>query len=298
MKTLPSGMQADLDSKTTTHCHCWLIVRNDGSSMGFTDHDRDLVFLSTTFEAASGFTASALQQTTGFNVDNLEALGSLSSSRITENDISSGVYDNASITVFRVDWTNVTKRFILLKGNIGEVTRGQLSFKAEVRGLMHALNQEVGKTYNKTCSADFGDAKCGKSISDPTYSTTGTVLTVLSNRQFTTTSASVLAFANTWFNGGKLTWTSGLNNGKSMEIKSHSKGVSNVYLDLWELMPYNINIGDTFSLLVGCDKTIETCFKRFNNVANFRGFPRMPGSDAVNQLVGAKDLNDGSSWYT
>ena len=30
-----------------------------------------------------------------------------------------------------------------------------------------------------------------------------------------------------------------------------------------------------------CDKSIATCSAKFANVANFRGFPNIPGQDAV-----------------
>jgi hypothetical protein len=38
---------------------------------------------------------------------------------------------------------------------------------------------------------------------------------------------------------------------------------------------------DTFTIRAGCDKRIATCGTKFANVANFRGFPDIPGQDAV-----------------
>lgn len=38
---------------------------------------------------------------------------------------------------------------------------------------------------------------------------------------------------------------------------------------------------DTFTIRAGCDKRIATCDSKFANVANFRGFPNIPGQDAV-----------------
>jgi hypothetical protein len=42
-----------------------------------------------------------------------------------------------------------------------------------------------------------------------------------------------------------------------------------------------IAIGDTFVIRAGCDKRLETCRAKFTNVVNFRGFPHIPGQDAV-----------------
>ena len=42
-----------------------------------------------------------------------------------------------------------------------------------------------------------------------------------------------------------------------------------------------VTAGDDFTIRAGCDKRIETCGAKFANVANFRGFPHIPGQDAV-----------------
>ena len=39
--------------------------------------------------------------------------------------------------------------------------------------------------------------------------------------------------------------------------------------------------GDAFAIRAGCDKCMETCGAKFANTANFRGFPHIPGQDAV-----------------
>jgi uncharacterized phage protein (TIGR02218 family) len=39
--------------------------------------------------------------------------------------------------------------------------------------------------------------------------------------------------------------------------------------------------GDSFIARAGCDKRIATCGAKFANTANFRGFPNIPGQDAV-----------------
>ena len=38
MRTIPSALQAKLDSGVTFLCRCWLITRQDGVTQGFTDH--------------------------------------------------------------------------------------------------------------------------------------------------------------------------------------------------------------------------------------------------------------------
>ena len=104
MKTLSLEFSAHVASGTTTLAWCWRLTRRDGAVLGFTEHDRDLVFDGTTFEAAAGFTASALESTNGLNVDNLDVTGALSSARLDEGDLAAGLYDDAEIEIWRVNW--------------------------------------------------------------------------------------------------------------------------------------------------------------------------------------------------
>lgn len=51
--------------------------------------------------------------------------------------------------------------------------------------------------------------------------------------------------------------------------------------DLQLEMPYPIAVGDTVEALAGCDKLLQTCSKKFNNVINMRAFPHLPGRDRL-----------------
>jgi len=56
-------------------------------ALGFTDHDRGLVFDGTEFEPESGFAASEIRAGSDLAVDAQDATGVLTSDRITETDI-------------------------------------------------------------------------------------------------------------------------------------------------------------------------------------------------------------------
>jgi uncharacterized phage protein (TIGR02218 family) len=127
--------------------------------------------------------------------------------------------------------------------------------------------------------ADLGDSRCTVDLDSPAYKGNGTVDGVSSGHVF---SASGLdGFADGWFIGGKLVWTSGGNEGAAIEVKTHVNSGAEVSFELWESMAFDIATGDTFTVTAGCDKSLDTCMARFNNVANFRGFPFIPGNDAV-----------------
>lgn len=283
MKTLPSGMQTDLDDGATTHCYCYLVVRSDAVRFGFTDHDENLSFGGDTYEAASAVNPTNIDSSAGLAVDNMEAMGALQSEGITEADIAAGLFDDADITVYRVDWSNVTKRVIVLKGSLGQILRSRIHYKAEIRSLAHRLNQPDGRLYAKLCDADLGDTRCGKDLT--AFRVSSAVSATVDRRVFIASTVAMLAKDDDFFSNGKVLWTSGNNDTFPMEVKTHLKSNGIVTISMWEPMPYAIQVGDGFTITAGCDKTNITCFRKFDNIVNHRGFPFVPGIDMLLRIA-------------
>jgi uncharacterized phage protein (TIGR02218 family) len=279
MKSLPPLLQSHLATGTTTLAWCWRITRADNTRFGFTDHDRDLAFDVTVFEAATGFTASEIKDALGLSVDNLEVSSALKSDRLNEDDLAAGLFDDAAVEIWRVNWADTDQRVLMRAGSLGEVRRSGLAFAAEVRGLAHYLNQPKGRLYQSGCDADLGDARCGIDLDNPAFRGTGTVLSAASPRLFTASGLS--AFAAGWFARGLVTFTSGANAGRFQEVKRHTLSGSDASIELWQPMAQPIAAIDTFTISAGCDKQLATCRAKFANAVNFRGFPHMPGPDYV-----------------
>jgi uncharacterized phage protein (TIGR02218 family) len=295
VKTLPAGLQTHLDSGTTTMCWCWKITRTDELVQGFTDHDEDVPFDGTTYLAASGFTASEVQSSLGLAVDNLTVSGALSSADLNETDLAAGLYDGADIEIWRVNWVTTSQRVLMHKGTLGQVVRGKKAFQAEMRGLAQQLNQPVGRVFGHGCDADLGDTRCGVDLANAAYHGTGAAATVIDNRRFSVTGLG--SFADALFSGGKITWTSGANDGQSMEIKRHSLVGGVVSIELWQPMSETVAAGHAFTITAGCDKQFSTCKAKFSNAVNFRGFPYMPGNDIVVSYPNKSQTLDGGSRY-
>jgi uncharacterized phage protein (TIGR02218 family) len=279
VKTISPELQAHLDSGATTLCWCWRLTRHDGVKLGFTDHDRDVSFDGKTFEAAAGFTASEMRDSTGLSVDNLEVTSALSSERLSEADLASGRYDDARVEIFRVNWSVPEQRVLMRSGSLGEVRRGAGAFTAEVRGLAHYLQQPKGRLYQFTCDADLGDHRCTIHLADPAFRGEGAIVEVLGARRFTASGLDL--FADDWFTRGLVTFTSGDADGQAIEVKTHTNASGTVTLELWAPVRGPLAIGQTFAVTAGCDRHFETCRAKFANTANFRGFPHMPGNDFV-----------------
>lgn len=296
MKTLPAGFQSHLDSAVTSLCHCWKLTRLDGPVLGFTDHDRTLTFDNVTFEAVSGFEAGAIETSLGLNVDDLDVVGALNASALDEGALSAGLFDNAEIEIYRVNWADVDQRILLRKGNLGQVTHGAGAFRAEVRGLAHRLNQPMGRVFQYGCDVDLGVPKCGVDLQNSAFSGSGTVVMPApadDRRQFT--ASGLEGFATDWFTRGKLVWSSGVSAGLGMEVKLHSLSAGITTLTLWQEMPEPIVSQDAFTVTAGCDKQFATCKDKFANAVNFRGFHVMPGNDWVQSYPRQGEANDGGS---
>jgi hypothetical protein len=88
-----------------------------------------------------------------------------------------------------------------------------------------------------------------------------------------------------YFDNGLLTFNTdplegGLNHGLSMEIRMSAPGQVMLQLP----MPYAIVGGDKFTIVAGCNKALNTCKVKYDNVINFNGEPYLPGLDKVIQV--------------
>ena len=283
MKALPAGMDVHLNSGATTLCWCWRLTRRDGTVLGFTDHDRDLTFDGTTYEATAGFSASELKESVGLSVDNLDVEGAVTSERLDEQDLLAGLYDDAKVEIFRVNWADTAQHVLMRSGSLGEVRRGDGAFTAEVRGLAHYLQQPKGRLYQYACDADLGYARCGIDLSNPVYRGTGSIAGVVSSRRFNVDG--IASFASGWFERGLLVFDGGANADGQYEIRHHEVIVDTVVIELWREPALDPLVGDAVIVTAGCDKVLGTCRDKFANVANYRGFAQMPGTDFVTSYV-------------
>ncbi len=161
MKRVQQALAAHLDGEATTTCHCWRVTRRDGPVLGFTDHDHDLAFDDTVFQAATGFAASEAVGMSGLAASADEVSGGFSSAAISEEDLAAGRFDGARVELFLVNWAAPDENQLLNMREIGEVVRAGGQFRAELRSIAHRLSQPQGRVYNRRCDASLGDLRCG-----------------------------------------------------------------------------------------------------------------------------------------
>lgn len=294
MRTIPSGFN---DGHITDLHVCWVVTRRDGEIILGTECDQDIEITTGTYAglylARAGITGSDVRSTSDLSVDNLEVTGALSQNiedtsdtslwliDLSAADIEAGMFDNAEATTFLVNSANPDLyQRILRTGWLGNVTRGDGQYKTELRGLTQALSQGIVRTYGVGCDAELFDARCKV---DPTaFTATGTVDVVTNRRQFQI--AAPLGGAFVINPRGRVTWTSGLNTGYSMEWVSYLSLVVTLFLP----MPRDIQVGDTFTITQGCDKSMATCINSYANLPNFRGHGVLVPGDSEILKVGKK----------
>ena len=191
-----------------------------------------------------------------------------------------------------MNWQEPSSRALLRRGAIGQLRRGRLHFVAEMRSLAHVLGQTVGRTYQASCDAALGDARCGVDLNDPAFTATGTVVSLSGDRGFAVSSLS--GFTDGWFALGTLQWLIGANTERKAEVLGHALTSVDVNITLLEAPVRPVEIGNTFDIFAGCDKRFETCQSKFANAVSFRGFPHIPGQDTVIRYAAKGDTNSES----
>jgi len=342
MKTISDDLKSTIENEIRTIARLWKLTRQDGTIMGFTDHDEDIVYDGVTYEASSGVLSSALSQSSNLAVDNAEVMSFLNSDKITEEDILAKKYDYAELDVYEIDYEHPAYGVMTLASGwiLGEVEIKDEQYTAEVRSKSQKLQQVIGSLYQPECRVELGDSKCmvdlkpsdwegettyavGDEVSpttpnkriyectvagasaatEPEWPTTvgdtiedgdatwqckqartlqGMVTAVTNNRVFFDTNTvwnATLATQDDYFNYGLLTWLTGDNADYEMEVKDWKYPERE--FTLVEVMPYTIQVGDTFEVYPGCDKRLATCRDKWDNIDNFRGEPYTPGMDSV-----------------
>lgn len=179
MRNISTAMTSFLQRAVLTLATCVRITRTDGRVFGFTDHDTNLVYGGTTFYSSAGYTASAIQASNDLSTSNLEidALLLASGGAVTQPDIEAGVWSNAAVSIFSVNYADLTMGQInLTAGNLGQFTIVNGGWKVELRGLAQTLQQTIGEQYSPGCRATLGDSRC--KISLAAYTFAGTVESV------------------------------------------------------------------------------------------------------------------------
>lgn len=159
-KTISANLKTEIESGAPNVCTCWKIERTDGTILGFTDWPESFTYNTVVYSSSGGYQRTALDQKSGLNVDNMDLVGLIDSSFITEEDLLIGKYRDAKIWIFMVSPNNLAWGEVALDyGLIGEIEIKETAFVAEFRSLSVRLAQEFGSKYSRYCRHQLGESK-------------------------------------------------------------------------------------------------------------------------------------------
>lgn len=193
MKQITAAFKAHLAQQYQTTCSCWLVVRKDGTILGFTDHDQDIQYdledyLDSadihiparmagsglqTYVASNGYTSTDIATGSDLQADDMNVQGPSVPPSITAEVLKQGSWDWAFYIIFWVNWkdlSNTMGALILRCGNIGQVRMGRNDFTAQLHGLIKAYTRNIGELGSEVCRVErLGDERCKVDLTDFTF---------------------------------------------------------------------------------------------------------------------------------
>lgn len=273
MRTVTNDFAARMNLTTTTFSRLWKITRVDGTVVTITDHDSNILYSGAVYKASIGFTQTAvLTSSLSIGSQSVELTVPLTDLGITEADLRHRIYENATAVEYVIDWQH--PEFGVLTLFSGRVGRSVLSDKK--RATLEIISSTdpnlfiADEQYSATCRNDLGDAHCQFPIFN--FQVNFIVTGIIDNTAFTVDT--LAGQSDNYFSLGQIKWTSGDNTSVISDVLSSN--LNQLSLALFYPLPLPIQVGDHGQLLTGCDKSLTTCFKKFNNVINFRGEPFAP----------------------
>lgn len=275
-RPIPPGLASAFAQVSVVAGECLVLVARDGTTVGFTSIDEaQLIDLSGDGGPADvtcdqGMVLSAITLAAGLDASFAEIHGPLGPV-VTEPAVNGGKWDGADAWLVRVS-PGVAGFSPILRGLVGEARVEGPRFVFEIRNQADKLNQQIGRTITGYCDAEFGDARCGYAV--PAVSATITAVT--DAMRFTVSFSG--SYADGYFDQGKVTFTGGALSGViSDNLVSWTAGGA---IELFEPLSAAPEVGDALEIKQGCARTRLACMA-YDNIANFRGFPDVPGSDQV-----------------
>lgn len=172
--------------------------------------------------------------------------------------------DYAVMSVAGVPTEGVVIQF---SGSVADLEINRMRAMISVKSPFDLLNIQLPRvSYQPQCYHTLYDGGC--KLMRATYLVSSSVNSG-SNRSTLNCS---LAQAAGYFDMGRLAFTSGVNNGLLRSVKQYLPG----QIVLSYPLPVAPTVGDTFTVLPGCDKLYTTCVNKYNNKANFGGTPFVP----------------------
>ncbi len=252
----------------------WKVTAVSGEQIRICNYESDLIF------EAENYTAIPLDETeikitSGLSPDK----GTLTvplTAPFTSVKLLGGYWRGAKVIIQVIDFTDLSAPAVVKHvGQIGEADTNDFVVTPQFRSQTQLLNQPIGDEYSETCRVKrFGDFQCKADLTP--YTHTATVTAVTDRQQFTISGA----YTDNILHKGWIAFDSGENEGLEEEIVSNDGGALILFLPMVGV----VSVGDTVTVVEGCDRTRQRCMQIVNldnpsgtNIENMRAEPWLPG---------------------
>lgn len=292
MKTVSAAFRNMLDtSQSLVRADLYTFTLASGDVLRWTDAQQNVIYDGNTYIAAfrdpePGLTRGTTKTSIGLNSDSLEIDIAFDDATLILGEspaafAQAGGFDNAQVRVdvaLAPDWSSPVVNGVvnLFVGLVGSMQVQAAEIKLTVDSLLRILNTTFPVNYflpqdnNALFSPSNGLSASNYAI-NCAVATTGGAPTA-------TTFSSNATQADGWFSLGYIVWTSGANKGLTSWVKSYS-ATNGAFTLAYPITPPAS--GDTFTAYPGYDRTMATAQSKFNNLANFRGYPFVPNPYAL-----------------
>jgi hypothetical protein len=307
MKTASAATLAILAAGEYLKIEFWRIQLTSGQTYYFTDSDAAPITVGgNTYVGGLIFVRDEITQKCGTEVNSLDMTISpqfdypggqpLIGGGTFLSQLRAGAFDNAVWTMYKGFFNRPTPGNQLnvspgivpwWQGITSTAVVGRQTADVTLDDTLSVLaNQQMPRNMvQQSCIHRLGDVGCTVPLANNTYS--GAITSVLAGN-IVNTNLTPSSFANGFFSLGVITFTSGVLNGSKFTV-SLSQSSSG---QLTTIMPFPSapSVGDTFTIIPGCDKTFATCgsgkFKNSSNVSasftlHYRGYPFVPQPETL-----------------
>ena len=158
-------------------------------------------------------------------------------------------------------------------GRIAEIDFGRSAVSITMNDPRELLASDMPRNlYGTGCRYALFDAQC--TLNKASFASSVTVSAL--GATIEKFNVGLPAHADNYYALGNAVFTSGLNSGLRMMIRSSIN--SSGSLTLLGPMPFAISVGDTLTIYPGCDKTTATCTS-LGNLLNYGGQPLIPAAE-------------------
>lgn len=268
MKTASAGLITMLNSNDQVNiADLYTFTLNDGTLLKYTNADIDIgMFISSDIQLSR----NGIRIVRGVQVDTLSLTVYYPPTSTFMRSLQNGALDGARVLIERAimtTWGDISNgTVIMFSGRVANADFDRTTATINVKSDFELLNIKMPKNlYQPSCSHALYSTGCGvvKATFTKSYTISSGTTTIFNTN---------VVEASGVYDQGIILFTSGANNGVKRTVKYQSGGTISIALPL----SYAVSNGDTFQISQGCDKTKDICNSKFNNMANFRGFPYVP----------------------